>query len=247
MTASRSPWRSVSACPRCSGRILAARGIDLDDAPRLPRAEAARAAARSRASSATWTPPPRASPRAVQAGESIAMFGDYDVDGATSAALLQRFFEAAGGAGHRLHPRPPEGGLRPQPAGAAAPARRTGAGVVVTVDCGTTAHAPLAAAAEAGLDVIVVDHHVAEPLLPRGVRHHQSEPARRDEPARPARRGRRRLPAGRRGQPRAARAPAGIAAGPSPISCNGSTSSRSARSATWCRSPGSTARWWRRG
>jgi single-stranded-DNA-specific exonuclease len=41
-----------------------------------------------------------------------------------------------------------------------------GAAVVVTVDCGATAHEPLAAAAEAGLDVIVVDHHVTEPLLP---------------------------------------------------------------------------------
>ena len=44
-----------------------------------------------------------------------------------------------------------------------------GARVVVTVDCGTTAHLPLAEAAEAGLDVIVVDHHVAEPVLPRAV------------------------------------------------------------------------------
>src|SRR5690606_1353231 len=41
-----------------------------------------------------------------------------------------------------------------------------GAGVVVTVDCGTTSFEPLAAAREAGLDVIVVDHHVAEPRLP---------------------------------------------------------------------------------
>jgi single-stranded-DNA-specific exonuclease len=44
-----------------------------------------------------------------------------------------------------------------------------GAAVVVTVDCGATAHEPLAAAAEAGLDVIVVDHHVTEPLLPRAL------------------------------------------------------------------------------
>ena len=45
--------------------------------------------------------------------------------------------------------------------------RAEGVRVVVTVDCGTTAHLPLAEAAESGLDVIVVDHHVAEPLLPR--------------------------------------------------------------------------------
>src|SRR5262249_59369350 len=47
--------------------------------------------------------------------------------------------------------------------------RNEGVRVVVAVDCGTTAHLPLAEAAEAGLDVIVVDHHVAEPLLPRAV------------------------------------------------------------------------------
>ena len=44
--------------------------------------------------------------------------------------------------------------------------RGDGAKVVVTVDCGTTAHAPLEAAREAGLDVIVVDHHAAEAKLP---------------------------------------------------------------------------------
>jgi len=44
-----------------------------------------------------------------------------------------------------------------------------GVAVAVTVDCGITAHAPLAAAAEAGLDVIVLDHHVGEPELPRAV------------------------------------------------------------------------------
>src|SRR5581483_1005194 len=44
--------------------------------------------------------------------------------------------------------------------------KEAGAGVVVTVDCGATAHEPLAEAARCGLDVIVVDHHVTEPLLP---------------------------------------------------------------------------------
>src|SRR5439155_395255 len=47
--------------------------------------------------------------------------------------------------------------------------KEEGAAIVVTVDCGATAHDPLAAAAEAGLDVIVVDHHVSEPLLPRAL------------------------------------------------------------------------------
>src|SRR4029077_21062857 len=42
-----------------------------------------------------------------------------------------------------------------------------GVRVVLTVDCGTNAHLPLAEAGDAGLEVIVIDHHVAEPLLPR--------------------------------------------------------------------------------
>ena len=77
--------------------------------------------------------------------------------------------------------------------------------MAVTVDCGATAHEPLAAAAEAGLDVIVVDHHVTEPLLPRAVALINPNRLDEDEPARRAGRGRGRLPAGRGAQPGAAR------------------------------------------
>jgi single-stranded-DNA-specific exonuclease len=106
--------------------------------------------------------------RAVRGGELIAVFGDYDVDGATSAALLLRFFAAAGARATFYVPDRQAEGYGPN-----APALRRlqseGAGVVVTVDCGVTAHAPLAEAAAAGIDVIVVDHHVAEPALPPAV------------------------------------------------------------------------------
>ena len=106
--------------------------------------------------------------RAVRGGELIAIFGDYDVDGATSAALLLRFFAAAGARVTFYVPDRQAEGYGPN-----APALRRlqseGAGVVVTVDCGITAHAPLAEAAAAGLDVVVVDHHVAEPALPPAV------------------------------------------------------------------------------
>ena len=57
--------------------------------------------------------------RAVQQGERIVVFGDYDVDGATSSALLLRFFRGDRRQYRRLHPRPPQGRLRPQRAGAA--------------------------------------------------------------------------------------------------------------------------------
>ncbi|MBI3452111.1 MAG: single-stranded-DNA-specific exonuclease RecJ [Rhodospirillales bacterium] len=103
--------------------------------------------------------------RALAAGETIAVFGDYDVDGATSAALLQRFFCGVGGKVRLYIPDRIKEGYGPN-APALLRLKAEGAAVVVTVDCGITAHAPLAAAREAGLDVIVVDHHVAEPKLP---------------------------------------------------------------------------------
>ncbi|WP_289294797.1 single-stranded-DNA-specific exonuclease RecJ [uncultured Reyranella sp.] len=106
--------------------------------------------------------------RAVQAGERIVVFGDYDVDGATSSALLLRFFRAVGGnIGVYIPDRRKEG------YGPNAPAllkiREDGASVVVTVDCGITAFEPLAEARRAGLDLIVIDHHMAEIALPEAV------------------------------------------------------------------------------
>ena len=106
--------------------------------------------------------------RAVQAGERIVVFGDYDVDGATSSALLLRFFRAVGGnIGVYIPDRRKEG------YGPNAPAllkiREEGASVVVTVDCGITAFEALAEARRAGLDLIVIDHHMAEIALPEAV------------------------------------------------------------------------------
>lgn len=102
---------------------------------------------------------------AVRDSEPIAVFGDYDVDGATSSALLARFFAAAGHPLKIYIPDRMKEGYGPNlPALLALKAQ--GIRVVITVDCGITAFEPLAAAAEAGLEVIVVDHHVAEPRLP---------------------------------------------------------------------------------
>ena len=106
--------------------------------------------------------------RAVRAGERIVVFGDYDVDGATSSALLLRFFRAVGGnIGVYIPDRRLEG------YGPNAPAllklRQEGADVVVTVDCGVTAFEPLAEAKRAGLDLIVIDHHQAEIALPDAI------------------------------------------------------------------------------
>ena len=102
---------------------------------------------------------------AIQADEKIAVFGDYDVDGATSGALILRFLESVGSPCTYYIPDRGREGYGPN-----APALRSlaeqGVTLVVTVDCGISAFEPLDAAAEAGLSVIVVDHHIAEPRLP---------------------------------------------------------------------------------
>lgn len=103
--------------------------------------------------------------RAIEGGESVAVFGDYDVDGATSAALLARFFAAIGRPLRVYIPDRVAEGYGPN-APALLRLKAEGVSLVVTVDCGVTAHAPLEAAEAAGLDVIVVDHHAAEARLP---------------------------------------------------------------------------------
>jgi single-stranded-DNA-specific exonuclease len=150
--------------PEIVARILAGRGIDAEAAPAFlaPRLrdalpdpmgfkDMAKAVARLVVS--------------IDKGETIAVFGDYDVDGATSSALLRRFFAGVGAKSVVYIPDRMKEGYGPN-APALLKLKAEGASVAITVDCGTTAHAPLAAAAEAGLDMIVVDHHAAEPALP---------------------------------------------------------------------------------
>ncbi len=106
--------------------------------------------------------------QAIRKDEAVAVFGDYDVDGATSAALLARFFRAVG---RRLRVYIPDRLTEGYGPNAAAMERLAGEGIglVVTVDCGTTAHEALRAARAAGLEVLVVDHHVAETALPEAL------------------------------------------------------------------------------
>jgi single-stranded-DNA-specific exonuclease len=102
---------------------------------------------------------------AIEAGETIAIFGDYDVDGAASAALLDDFLTATG-TPHLIHiPDRIFEGYGPNVQAIAALAE-AGATLLVCVDCGTTSHAPLAEARRLGLDVIVLDHHQAPEQLP---------------------------------------------------------------------------------
>lgn len=106
---------------------------------------------------------------AIQKGETIGIFGDYDVDGATSSALLTRYLRAAGAKQVLTHiPDRIAEGYGPN-APALLGLQKKGASLVITVDCGAAAHAPLAAAAEAGLDVVVMDHHIGDVALPTAV------------------------------------------------------------------------------
>ena len=102
---------------------------------------------------------------AIERGETVAIFGDYDVDGACTAALLGGFLEACG-TPYVIHiPDRIFEGYGPNVDAIRALAE-AGASLLVTVDCGTTSHEPLAAARRLGMGIIVLDHHQAPESLP---------------------------------------------------------------------------------
>jgi len=102
----------------------------------------------------------------VRQDRPIAIFGDYDVDGATSSALLYRFLQAAGGTVRYYIPDRMTEGYGPNIA-ALRKLHAEGAALVLTVDCGIAAFDVLEQAAEEGISVAVIDHHLAESRLPR--------------------------------------------------------------------------------
>ncbi len=98
---------------------------------------------------------------AIAARETIAILGDYDVDGACASALLLRYLRKLG-----LDPLLYIPDRMTEGYGPSAPAMRSlrekGAALVVTVDCGAAAHEAMAAAKDCGLDAVVLDHHAVE-------------------------------------------------------------------------------------
>ena len=102
---------------------------------------------------------------AVEAGETIAIFGDYDVDGATSAALLTLLLRRLGNEPMVYIPDRLMEGYGPS-GKALVELKAQGASLAVTVDCGAQAFEALAEAATSGLDVIVCDHHQCASALP---------------------------------------------------------------------------------
>ena len=91
--------------------------------------------------------------------QKITVFGDYDVDGATSSALLKRFFASIGVEIDIYIPDRILEGYGPN-VEALLNLKKQGTDLVITVDCGTVAFEPLQAAHEAGLEVIIIDHHI---------------------------------------------------------------------------------------
>ena len=103
--------------------------------------------------------------RAVREHTPILVHGDYDVDGQCAAAMLTRILRSAGGTVHPFVPHRIRDGYDFGPAGLAE-AQRIGAKLIVTCDCGITAVSAVAAARQAGIDVIVTDHHLPGDELP---------------------------------------------------------------------------------
>jgi single-stranded-DNA-specific exonuclease len=153
--------------PELLARIIAARNIEID-AVEVFLDPTVR---RSMPDPHVLTAMPEAAARiadAVQGGETIAIFGDYDVDGATSSALLARFLRQAGSDPLIHIPDRLFEGYGPNVEAVRGLAQR-GATLLVTVDCGTTSIEPLAQARALGVDVVVIDHHQADEELPPAV------------------------------------------------------------------------------
>jgi len=102
---------------------------------------------------------------AVEAGEAITVFADYDVDGATSAAQLIRWGRALGTKFGLYVPDRIKEGYGPS-ASAFEGLKKSGADLVITVDCGASAEDALTAAANIDLPVIVIDHHMMSGEMP---------------------------------------------------------------------------------
>lgn len=153
--------------PELLARVLAGRGVGLDEVP----AHLDPSISRLMPDPDTVTDMATAAARiaaACRRGEQVAVFGDYDVDGAASAAVMTLFLAAAGLDPIVYIPDRLFDGYGPN-VGAIRQLAERGAKLLVTVDCGTTSFEPLEEASRLGLDVVVIDHHQATGALPPAV------------------------------------------------------------------------------
>lgn len=117
--------------------------------------------------------------RAVDGGEHIAVFGDYDVDGITATCLLTEFLRARGGRVTSYIPARMEEGYGLNEIAIRA-LRGKGVQLIVTVDCGITAAHEAALCRELGIDLVITDHHECKASLPEAVA--VVDPHRKDQP-----------------------------------------------------------------
>src|SRR5499425_949703 len=150
--------------PELLARILAGRGVEVDEVTSFldPTVRALmpdpHTVADMRASAVRLAD-------AIVRGETVAILGDYDVDGATSAAVFGRYLRHCGLRPLIHIPDRLFEGYGPNAEAVRALATQ-GASLLLTVDCGTTSHEPLLEARSLGLEVIVIDHHLADERLP---------------------------------------------------------------------------------
>lgn len=163
--------------PEIIGRVLAARGVGVDQAEAflnptirtlMPQPSALQDMEKGAARLAL----------AIMQAEKIGVIADYDVDGVSSAAMLTLFLRAVGsGCSVHIPDRLTEGygpSLK-----AVESLNAQGAEVLVTLDCGVMAHDPLLRAAELGMTTLIVDHHQAGEVLPEA--HAVINPNRQDD------------------------------------------------------------------
>jgi len=154
----------IHGIPELVARVLAGRGVTLDDAPAFLD-PTIRSLMPEPYSLTDCEKAVNRIAEAIARRQKVAIFGDYDVDGAASSALLYRFLRHFGVEAQIYIPDRIFEGYGPNPA-AIRQLIANGAGLIVTVDCGSTSFEALAAAKEEGCDVVVIDHHQLSHELP---------------------------------------------------------------------------------
>jgi single-stranded-DNA-specific exonuclease len=153
-----------SDIPDILARVLAGRGVGIDEA-QVHLEPTIRALMPDPSTLTDMDALAERLARAITDHESIALFGDYDVDGACSCALMTRFLRHFG-LDPQVHiPDRIFEGYGPNVA-AMDKLIDTGATLIVTLDCGTTSDGPIAHARNRGVDILVIDHHLSDHDLP---------------------------------------------------------------------------------
>ncbi|WP_296202250.1 single-stranded-DNA-specific exonuclease RecJ [uncultured Hyphomicrobium sp.] len=163
--------------PELLGRVLAARGVGLDEVP-VFLDPTIRALMPDPSTLADMDKAARRLADAIERHEAVAIFGDYDVDGACSSALVARFLAHHDTPSRIYIPDRLTEGYGPN-AAALEQLISEGAKLIVTVDCGTTSVDVLAGPGRRNIDVVVIDHHQADEVLPAV--HALVNPNRRDD------------------------------------------------------------------